>query len=82
MILIIEVETILEIFRDTQIRLLNLVEEEIEGGIMDCLFHQSPKFYNNVLVYIVLTTLGTFGQLVNQVQFLYVTTKNFNLREG
>ena len=32
-------------------------------GTIGCLFHQSPKFYNNVFLFVDLTTLGIFIEL-------------------
>ena len=37
---------------------MNNTERE---GTMDCLLHLSQKFYNNVLFFVGLTTLGTLG---------------------
>ena len=31
-----------------------------ERGHMDCLLHKSPKFHNNVFLFVGLTTLGDF----------------------
>ena len=31
-----------------------------EGGTLGCLLHKSPKFYNNVLLFVGSTTVGTF----------------------
>ena len=44
---------------------------------MGCLFHLSPKFFNNVFVFVRLKTLGTlvnFDWLVNQVECSNVST--------
>ena len=59
--------------------------ERERGGTMGCLLHKSSKFYNNIFLFVGLTTLGNlvnFDWLVNQVEFPNVSTTYFNLHNA
>ena len=45
---------------------------------MGCLLHESPKFYNNVFLFVVLITLGTFKLNVQTFQPLIVINRRVN----
>ena len=52
---------------------------------LDCLFHQPPKFYNIIFLFVALKTLATllnFEWYVHKVKCLNVSTFNCNLQKG
>ena len=58
-----------------------ILKKTQKKGTMCCLLHKSPKFFNNLFLFVVLTTLGTFVNLfclVYQVECSIVVYKSGN----